>query len=95
MVGRTGSAETLSDYLAKPVHHLPEYPQFLKNLLEYTPEEHPDYETLYEALSKVRKVIKLINDKKQEEDNQRHIQEIQDKLIGYKVHSNHRSFSTY
>eukprot|EP01088_Endostelium_zonatum_P008890 TRINITY_DN22060_c0_g1_i1.p1 TRINITY_DN22060_c0_g1~~TRINITY_DN22060_c0_g1_i1.p1 ORF type:complete len:496 (-),score=110.18 TRINITY_DN22060_c0_g1_i1:337-1782(-) len=80
---KSSSFVTLSDFLAKPIHRLPEYPEYLKRLLEDTNETHADHDALHEALSKVRQVIQVINDKQREEKNAKQVLEVYDKLIGF------------
>ena len=84
LINSSGIKEKLTTYLEKPMQRLPQYPVFLQQLLENTPEEHEDYNVLVEALDKTKKVIKGINDKKREEDNSRKIREVQEMIIGLK-----------
>ncbi|XP_064405676.1 intersectin-1-like [Halichondria panicea] len=47
---------TLNSLLLEPIQRVPRYELLLKDLLKHTPEEHPDYSTLKEALNFVQKI---------------------------------------
>eukprot|EP00026_Physarum_polycephalum_P000840 Phypoly_transcript_00841.p1 GENE.Phypoly_transcript_00841~~Phypoly_transcript_00841.p1 ORF type:complete len:1276 (+),score=329.63 Phypoly_transcript_00841:96-3923(+) len=53
----------LPDFLIMPLQRICKYPLLLKSLLECTPPEHPDHEALTTALSEMRQLIDMINNR--------------------------------
>lgn len=52
----------LGDYLIVPVQRLPRYMLLLTGIVKATKPEHPDYQNLTLALSKVREATDHVND---------------------------------
>eukprot|EP00727_Mastigamoeba_balamuthi_P008684 m51a1_g4438 putative domain containing protein (648) ;mRNA; f:101111-103633 len=48
-------------YLIKPTQRITKYPLFLADLIKHTPQDHPDYKGLEEALEAMRDLLKMIN----------------------------------
>eukprot|EP00007_Cunea_sp_BSH-02190019_P001933 CAMPEP_0174240512 /NCGR_PEP_ID=MMETSP0417-20130205/19112_1 /TAXON_ID=242541 /ORGANISM="Mayorella sp, Strain BSH-02190019" /LENGTH=805 /DNA_ID=CAMNT_0015319609 /DNA_START=29 /DNA_END=2443 /DNA_ORIENTATION=+ len=59
----------ISSFLIMPVQRIPRYALLLDNLLKYTPEDHPDYKDLSEAVTKVKDVANYVNEKAKEAEN--------------------------
>jgi hypothetical protein len=74
---------SLPAYLIMPVQRVPRYSLLLKELLRYTPEDHPDYQTLSQALEQMNVVAATINEAKREEENKRKVRHISE-LLGHK-----------
>jgi len=67
--------QNLASFLIKPVQRVCKYPLFFRELLTYTPEDHPDYEKLQEAKGKIDEVVAFINEGKRKfEEQQKMIQ---------------------
>lgn len=56
-----------------------------KELLKYTPEDHPDYNLLIDAKSKIEDVVLYINEGRRAFEEQQKIMEIQNKIDGLTV----------
>jgi len=54
----------LNAFLIKPIQRLCKYPLLLRELIKFTPEEHPDHEQLKEANERVSKVMNYVNEAK-------------------------------
>ena len=72
----------LSGYLIQPIQRIPRYVLLLSDLLKFTEPSHPDYPLLEEALAKVQKIAKDINETKREDENMRKIVAIQRSIEG-------------
>ena len=62
------SAWNLDSLLVKPVQRLTRYPLLLDQLLEATPENHPDYNSLVTAAREIKGISARINDLKKRAD---------------------------
>ncbi|KAJ6145522.1 hypothetical protein N7470_009417 [Penicillium chermesinum] len=62
------TAWDLDSLLVKPVQRITKYPLLLTELLQATPEDHPDHANLLKASQEVRKVSTRINDMKKRAD---------------------------
>ena len=58
----------LDSLLVKPVQRILKYPLLLQHLIELTPEDHPDYNSLLTALQEIKRVSVDINEKKKQSD---------------------------
>jgi Rho guanine nucleotide exchange factor 4 len=54
----------LEGFLLNPVQKICKYPLQLAELLKYTPQTHPDYESVQQALKAMKKIAALINERK-------------------------------
>lgn len=70
----------LSSFLIKPIQRVCKYPLLLRELIKYTPEEHPDYGQLQAAFEKINAVVANINEGQREAEGLQRILELQ-KLI--------------
>ncbi|KAL6070710.1 RhoGEF domain containing protein [Balamuthia mandrillaris] len=73
---------SINSFLIKPVQRICKYPLFLKELLKYTPDSHPDYKDLQAAYEKVSSVVEVVNQKKRESEDMQKILEIQGTIQG-------------
>eukprot|EP01104_Vermistella_antarctica_P020636 TRINITY_DN8912_c0_g1_i1.p1 TRINITY_DN8912_c0_g1~~TRINITY_DN8912_c0_g1_i1.p1 ORF type:complete len:477 (+),score=114.02 TRINITY_DN8912_c0_g1_i1:90-1433(+) len=67
-------------FLIKPVQRICKYPLLLREVLKYTPDTHPDYAPLVEALDKLGEVASDINESKRMAEEQVKILEIQESI---------------
>lgn len=67
-------------FLIKPIQRICKYPLLLRELLKYTPEEHPDHAQAKAALEKVQGVVEEVNKKKRDSENLQKILEIQGQI---------------
>ena len=58
----------LSSYLVMPVQRMPRYLLLLSNLVAATPEDHPDYAPLQQAVAIIRQLTDEINDNKRKSE---------------------------
>jgi len=65
-----------------PVQRLPRYVLLLSELLKNTPQSHPGYKALTEALRKVKEIADFVNEAKREAENMQQVLSIQDSLSG-------------
>jgi len=73
---------TLSDLLIVPVQRIPRYPLLLKDIIKYTPQSHPDYANLNEALDGIAKLADWVNENVRKNQSQRVLMRIQSELEG-------------
>jgi len=59
----------LESFLIKPMQRLTRYPLFFQQLIKHTPETHPDYVNLHKCLDGLHKVVSIIDNQKQRNDN--------------------------
>lgn len=81
---QNGYALDLVDYLVKPFQRLFKYPLLLKELLKHTPESHPDYQNLTNALQSLEKTVDEINNVKTNSDNLRKMLAIHSSIVDHK-----------
>lgn len=62
------TAWNLDSLLVKPVQRILKYPLLLQSLIESTPEDHPDHNSLVEALQELTRVSMEINEKTKQTD---------------------------
>ncbi|XP_044270711.1 intersectin-1 isoform X3 [Tribolium madens] len=60
----------LSSFLIKPMQRITRYPLLISKIIENTPEDHPDYELLQEALKNAEKFLNDINENVKQKENQ-------------------------
>lgn len=73
---------SLQSYLIKPVQRICKYPLLLKELLNDTDTDHPDYEALVEAQKKVSEVANFINEETRRAEKARKLLQIQATVDG-------------
>jgi len=72
----------LDSYLILPIQRIPRYNLLLDVLFKNTPENHPDYENLRNALDKMKETADYINERKRDSDAINKILEVQSILSG-------------
>ena len=70
----------LNSFLIKPIQRLCKYPLLLRELLKYTPPDHPDLKLLEEAAEKVSGVVDFVNEAKRIAEEQKRMQVIEEKF---------------
>jgi hypothetical protein len=60
---------TMNQYLIMPIQRIPRYNLLLRELIKHTPEDHPDYKELNDALSKSAEVSDFLNEQIKEMEN--------------------------
>ena len=75
----------LEGFLLTPVQKICKYPLQLQELLKYTPPEHPDYDRVKEALSAMRKIARLINERKRKMESIEKIAAWQNSVVDWAV----------
>lgn len=70
----------LQSFLIKPIQRVCKYPLLLRELIKFTPEEHPDHEHLTKAFEKINEVVANINEGQREAEGLQRIIDLQ-KLI--------------
>mmetsp|Transcript_32457 Transcript_32457/g.55527 ORF Transcript_32457/g.55527 Transcript_32457/m.55527 type:complete len:564 (+) Transcript_32457:74-1765(+) len=70
----------LQSYLIKPIQRVCKYPLLLRELIRYTPEDHPDYQPLQNAFLKINEVVANINEGQRQAEGLQRIIDLQ-KLI--------------
>eukprot|EP00009_Paramoeba_aestuarina_P008007 CAMPEP_0201517218 /NCGR_PEP_ID=MMETSP0161_2-20130828/8378_1 /ASSEMBLY_ACC=CAM_ASM_000251 /TAXON_ID=180227 /ORGANISM="Neoparamoeba aestuarina, Strain SoJaBio B1-5/56/2" /LENGTH=703 /DNA_ID=CAMNT_0047914647 /DNA_START=122 /DNA_END=2230 /DNA_ORIENTATION=- len=70
----------LSSLLMTPIQRIPRYVMLLKDLLDKTPEDHPDHAPLQQAYTSVCEIATAINERKRMEENVQKINEIYQKM---------------
>ena len=74
---------SLSALLVVPVQRIPRYPLLLKDVIKYTPESHPDYATLKEALTGISEIADWVNECIRTNQSQRVCMTLQKELVGF------------
>jgi len=74
--------QSLFGYLIMPVQRVPRYALLLRELEKCTPEDHPDFENLKVALSKILDINDYLNEKKRVAESSFKLLEITENLIG-------------
>ncbi|XP_039599766.1 intersectin-1 isoform X2 [Polypterus senegalus] len=67
----------LSSFLLKPMQRVTRYPLIIKNILENTPENHPDHSHLKQALEKAEELCSQVNEGVREKENSDRLEWIQ------------------
>ncbi|XP_059928389.1 intersectin-1 isoform X2 [Gadus macrocephalus] len=67
----------LSSFLLKPMQRVTRYPLIIKNILENTPEPHPDHSHLKAALEKAEELCSQVNEGVREKENSDRLEWIQ------------------
>uniref|UniRef100_A0A803VI20 Intersectin-1 n=1 Tax=Ficedula albicollis TaxID=59894 RepID=A0A803VI20_FICAL len=67
----------LSSFLLKPMQRVTRYPLIIKNILENTPENHPDHSHLRQALEKAEELCSQVNEGVREKENSDRLEWIQ------------------
>eukprot|EP00062_Callorhinchus_milii_P020053 gi/632975344/ref/XP_007904176.1/ PREDICTED: intersectin-1 [Callorhinchus milii] len=67
----------LSSFLLKPMQRVTRYPLIIKNILENTPENHPDYSHLKQAQEKAEELCSQVNEGVREKENSDRLEWIQ------------------
>ncbi|XP_068184395.1 intersectin-1 [Antennarius striatus] len=67
----------LSSFLLKPMQRVTRYPLIIKNILENTPESHPDHNHLKAALEKAEELCSQVNEGVREKENSDRLEWIQ------------------
>ncbi|XP_025097219.1 rho guanine nucleotide exchange factor 10-like isoform X3 [Pomacea canaliculata] len=70
----------LEALLMLPVKRIPEYEKYLTELLQGTPEAHPDYEQLSRSVKKVQDMVKDCDDDLRGADNENKMDAVQDRF---------------
>jgi hypothetical protein len=71
----------LSHFLLKPIQRVCKYPLFVRELLRYTKQDHPDHEALHRALLKIEAVVTTINEGARHTENVHKMIELQSKFL--------------
>ncbi|XP_075336940.1 intersectin-1 isoform X2 [Odontesthes bonariensis] len=67
----------LSSFLLKPMQRVTRYPLIIKNIIENTPESHPDHSHLKAALEKAEELCSQVNEGVREKENSDRLEWIQ------------------
>ncbi|XP_026897468.1 intersectin-1 isoform X3 [Acinonyx jubatus] len=67
----------LSSFILKPMQRVTRYPLIIKNILEHTPENHPDHSHLKHALEKAEELCSQVNEGVREKENSDRLEWIQ------------------
>nr|DBA34490.1 TPA: hypothetical protein GDO54_002044 [Pyxicephalus adspersus] len=67
----------LSSFILKPMQRVTRYPLIIKNILENTPENHPDHSHLKQALEKAEELCSQVNEGVREKENSDRLEWIQ------------------
>ncbi|NWQ70061.1 ITSN1 protein, partial [Neopipo cinnamomea] len=67
----------LSSFLLKPMQRVTRYPLIIKNIIENTPENHPDHSHLRHALEKAEELCSQVNEGVREKENSDRLEWIQ------------------
>ncbi|XP_067673962.1 intersectin-1-like isoform X2 [Haliotis asinina] len=67
----------LSSFLLKPMQRITKYPLMIKEILKYTPPEHPDHQNLVDALAKAEELCSQVNEGVREKENSERLEWLQ------------------
>mmetsp|Transcript_124780 Transcript_124780/g.186397 ORF Transcript_124780/g.186397 Transcript_124780/m.186397 type:complete len:518 (-) Transcript_124780:63-1616(-) len=67
----------LQSFLIKPIQRVCKYPLLLRELIRYTPEDHPDWDPLQSAFSKINSVVADINEAQRQAEGLQRILDLQ------------------
>jgi len=76
------SSHTLESLLIQPIQRLPRYILLLQELCKHTWKQHPDWETLFQALDKMKDVTQHLNTGQEKIEHLHAIMELSKKVIG-------------
>lgn len=68
-------------FLLEPVQRLTRYPLLLRQILHYTPKDHPDHNSITEGLLKSETILRDTNEAVRALENIEKLEEIQAKLL--------------
>ncbi|XP_049849009.1 uncharacterized protein LOC126317076 [Schistocerca gregaria] len=71
------------DLLIMPIQRVPRYSLLLSELMKNTPEDHPDYENLCDAVTQLSAIGQFINESVQKNNNYRRVQELEMKGVNF------------
>jgi len=74
---------SLEGFLIAPVQRLPRYVLLLQEILNFTPEDHPDYDNMSRATDYVRSLVTAVNDSKRKQEYISELMNIQISLSNY------------
>jgi len=74
---------SLEGFLIAPVQRLPRYVLLLQEILNFTPEDHPDYTNMSRATNYVRSLVTAVNDSKRKQEYTTELMNIQISLSNY------------
>lgn len=72
----------LQSFLIKPIQRVCKYPLLLRELIKYTPENHPDWDPLQSAFSKINSVVADINEAQRQAEGLQRIMEVTKMIDG-------------
>jgi len=75
----------LEGFLLTPVQKICKYPLQLKELLKYTPPEHPDHDQTQHALDTMRHIATLINERKRKMESLEKLAQWQSRVDDWEV----------
>jgi len=81
-ISHTNNVLDLSSLLIMPIQRIPRYKLLVEELIKNTPEQHPDYEELNNALEKIKSVAIVINESCHKQHNLEQLMELEEKLTG-------------
>ena len=67
----------LSSFLLKPMQRITKYPLLIKQILKFTPDNHPDYENVKEAFEKAEELCVQVNEGVREKENSERLEWLQ------------------
>ncbi|XP_046329518.2 intersectin-1-like isoform X4 [Haliotis rufescens] len=67
----------LSSFLLKPMQRITKYPLMIKEIIKYTPPEHPDHQNLVDALAKAEELCTQVNEGVREKENSERLEWLQ------------------
>jgi len=67
----------LSSFLLKPMQRITKYPLLIKQILKFTPENHPDYQNVKEAFEKAEELCVQVNEGVREKENSERLEWLQ------------------
>ncbi|GIY06586.1 intersectin-1 [Caerostris darwini] len=71
----------LSSFLLKPMQRITKYPLLIQKIHEFTPEDHPDYSHLKEALNLAQQLCNQVNEGVRERENSDRLEWIQNHVL--------------
>ena len=75
----------LEGFLLTPVQKICKYPLQLKELLKYTPKEHPDHQQTQRALDTMHHIATLINERKRKMESLEKLAQWQSRVDDWEV----------